>query len=202
MREGDIATHSGREALFRSRKLLKQARQQLDGFITSRSKPQWEPDAFRARPTNAQLATVFSGSSDLAERIKAIETAQPGFVDYLIAEYHRRATPAHLRPIWRSDWAASDDASEQMIYTSWWGSPRLYEREVWIWEDIDRDTEMTLRKETVGYHWRYDHGEDQGGASTYIEMTVNAEGNVELTSAPPYSYFPATPEGFSALLER
>ncbi|WP_030186385.1 hypothetical protein [Streptomyces sp. NRRL S-813] len=202
MREGDISSHSGEGALLRSRELLRQARQALDGFIASRSKPPQESGArIQARPTNEQLATVFSGSSDLASRVQAIENAPEAFVNALIDQYRRRTTPAHLRPIWRADWDASGSTPEQMIYTSWWGSPRLYEREIFIWRDMDRDTEMSLQRETVCYHWRYDHGEDGGGASTYIEMTVNAEGNVELSSAPPYSYYPATPDGFTALLE-
>lgn len=189
MREGDIKSHSGEAALLQSRELLRQARQQLDGFITSRSKsPLEETGASKARPTNAQLATVMSGSSDIATRIKSIEKAPAAFVDHLIAEYHRRATPACLRPIWHPSVDASGDSlgrSGQMIYTSWWDSPRLYEREVWLWRNMHRDTEMDLQKETISYHWRYDHGEGQGGASTYIDMTVNAQGNVQLSRGPP-----------------
>jgi hypothetical protein len=204
-REGDIESHSGEEALLRSRELLKQARQQLDEFIASHSKPSQETGAAsRPRPTNSQLATVMSGDSDLTTRVKAIESAPPGFANALIAEYYRRSTPPHLRAPrpahWGSDGDESGDAPAR-TYTFWYGSARLYEREVWLWRNMDRDTEMSLQRETLCYHWRYDHGEDQGGASTYIEMTVNAEGNVEVSSAPPYSYFPATPEGFSALLE-
>lgn len=81
------------------------------------------------------------------------------------------------------------------------GRPRLYEREIFIWRDMDRDTEMSLQRQTVSYHWRYDHGENQGGASTYIDMTVNAEGEVEVSSASSQPYYPATSDGFAALLE-
>lgn len=202
MREGDIASHSGDEALARSRGLLRQVRQQLDDFIASRSGPAPAGVSIQARPTNSQLATVMSGSGDLASRVEAIENAPEGFVNLLIAEYRRRGTPPHLRPVWRSGHRdASGDTPGQLMYTSWFGSPRLYEREIWLWRDMDRDTEMTRQRETICYFWRYDHGEGQGGASTYIEMTVNAEGNVEVSSAPPYSYFPATSEGFAALLD-
>lgn len=197
-REGDISSHSGEEALTRARELLRQTRQQLDSFITSRSKPV----LYRGpeRPSNAQLATMMSGPGDLASHVKAIENAPQGFVNALIAKYRHQMTPAHLRPVWREDRDASGDTPGQMIYTAWHGSPRLYEREIWHWRDMDRDTEMTLRRETICYHWRYDHGEGEGGASTYVEMTVNAEGNAEVSSggAGP---FPATAEGFTALFE-
>ncbi|KAJ3492952.1 hypothetical protein NLG97_g5038 [Lecanicillium saksenae] len=72
------------------------------------------------------------------------------------------------------------------------GSPRLYERD-------DPSGQYTI-KETPGYRWRYDHGENQAGPSTFIEMTVSVEGDVQLSSGST-SYFPATPEGFAALLE-
>ncbi|KAJ5380942.1 uncharacterized protein N7496_003370 [Penicillium cataractarum] len=79
-----------------------------------------------------------------------------------------------------------------MMFQPWWGAPRLYER-----KDLSGQSST---KETPCYHWRYDHGENQGGPSTYVEMTVSAEGIVQLSSGD-RSYFLATAEGFSALLE-
>jgi hypothetical protein len=184
-----MKSSSGEEALVQSRELLREARQQLHDFITTRSRPHSLP---KERPTNIQLATVLYGRGDIESRAKFIENeAPPLMVESLIAQYYYRVTPAHLRPIYASYLSLYADDSGQMLFQPWWGAPRLYER-----EDPSRQSST---KETICYHWRYDHGENQGGPSTYVEMTVSAEGNVQLSSGP--SYFPATAEGFSALLE-
>jgi hypothetical protein len=185
-----MKSSSGEEALVQSRELLREARQQLDDFITTRSKPHSLP---KERPTNIQLASVLHGQEDIESKAKLIENeAPPLMVESLIARYYHRVTPAHLRPIYASYRSLYADDSGQMSFQPWWGAPRLYER-----EDPSRQSST---KETIGYHWRYDHGENQGGSSTYVEMTVSAEGNVQLSSGST-SYFPATAEGFSALLE-
>lgn len=188
--EQSMKPSSGEEALVQSRELLRKARQRLNDFITARSKPH---DLPKERPTYIQLASMLHGQSDIEAKAKFIENAAPPLmIEALITQYHHHVTPAHLRPLYASCQPLYADASGEMSFHPWWGKPRLYER--------DDPSGQSSVKETPGYRWRYDHGENQAGPSVFIQMTVSVKGDVQLSTGST-SYFLATPEGFTALLQ-